>query len=147
MIGHYSPNRTPFRPDPDALQRAKELDFEPPLDQGIRNAVIALIANGVEAFESCEGGRGHSYAEPTVRFEGDSSEGLRALSVALAHGLPVKELKRTWGVLEKMIHGPWWELTFYPPKDSPQWEDRDTTARYESESSTRGQESRVEDLA
>jgi len=129
-------NRTPFRPDPQAIQHAKELYFEPPLYPGIRDIVVTLIANGVEAFESCEGGRGHSYAEPTVRFEGDSSEGLRALAVALANGLPVKELKRSWGVLEKMVHGPWWELTFYPPKDSQQWEDRDTAARYERERST-----------
>jgi len=123
-------SRTPFRPDPEAFQRSRELYFEPPLDEGIREIVVTLIANGVEAFESCEGGRGHSYAEPTVRFEGDSSEGLRALSIALAHGMPVKELKRAWGVLEKMVHGPWWELIFYPPKDSAQWDDRDTSARY-----------------
>jgi hypothetical protein len=128
-----SHSRTPFRPDPEAFQRSRELYFEPPLDEGIREIVVTLIANGVEAFESCEGGRGHSYAEPTVRFEGDSSEGLRALSIALAHGMPVKELKRAWGVLEKMVHGPWWELIFYPPKDSPQWDDRDTSARYHAE--------------
>lgn len=128
-----TPSRTPFRPDPMVIQKAKELCFEPPLDEEIREFVVTLIANGVETFESCEGGRGHCYAEPTIRFEGDSSEGLRALSVALAHGMPVKQLKRSWGVLEKMVHGPWWELIFYPPKDSPQWDDRDTTLRYAAE--------------
>ena len=129
--------QTPFRPEVRAIEQARELNFEPPLDDEIREIVVTLIANGVETFESCEGGIGHSYTEPTVRFEGDSSEGLRALSVALANGLPVKELKRSWGIQEKMVHGPWWELIFWPPKNSPQWEDRNTASRYKELSSTR----------
>src|SRR6202171_2862723 len=87
----HCPGKTPFRPDPESVQRAKELHFEPPLDEGIRDIVITLVANGVETFESCEGGRGHSFPEPTVRFEGSSSEGLRELSVALENGLQVSE--------------------------------------------------------
>jgi hypothetical protein len=125
----HCPGRTPLRPDPENLARARELRFEPPLDEGIRDIVIMLIANGVEAFESCEGGEGHSFAEPTVRFEGGSSEGLRALSVALENGLPVAELRRAWGVVDGPIHGPWWVMTFHPPRDSRQWSSRDTTAR------------------
>ena len=108
----HCPSRTPFRPDPANLQRAKELCFEPPLVEGIREIVITLVANGVETFESCEGGPGHSFPEPTVRFEGASSEGLRALSVALENGLPVSTLRRVWGVIDRSLHGPWWEMTF-----------------------------------
>jgi hypothetical protein len=130
----HCPGRTPLRPDPTNLQRAKELCFEPPLDAGIREIVITLVANGVETFESCEGGRGHSSPEPIVRFDGSSSEGLRAFSVALENGLPVSKLRRTWGLIDGVIHGPWWEMTFLPPKDSPQWADRDTTARYAAQS-------------
>jgi hypothetical protein len=126
----HCPSRTPFRPDPENLQRAKELHFEPPLDEGISEIVITLLAHGVETFESCEGGRGHSFPWPTVRFEGASSEGLRALSVALSYGLPVDDLRRVWGVVDGQIHGPWWEMTFKPTKDSPQWADRNTAARY-----------------
>jgi hypothetical protein len=122
--------QTPFRPDPANLPRAKEYVFEPPLDEGIKEIVITLLRNGVETFESCEGGSGHSFPEPTVRFEGDSSEGLRALSVALAHGLPVAELRRTWGIIDGSIHGPWWVMTFHPPRNSPLWAERDTAARY-----------------
>lgn len=114
----HCPGRTPFRPDPESLQRARELYFEPPLDEGIREIVIMLVANGVETFESCEGGPGHSFAEPTVRFEGASSEGLRALSVALENGLPISRLRRTWGLIDGLIHGPWWEMTFLLPKTS-----------------------------
>jgi hypothetical protein len=111
------------------VQRARESHFEPPLDEGIREIVITLVANGVETFESCEGGRGHSFPEPTVRFEGGSSEGLRAISVALENGLPVRRLRRVWGFEDNLIHGPWWEMTIIPPRGSLQWEDRDTTKR------------------
>ena len=86
--------------------------YDPPLDPGIAVAVQALSRNGVETFESCQGGQGHSYAEPTVRFHGDTSEGLRALSAAMKEGLPVSELRRVWPVLEQEITGPWWEITF-----------------------------------
>ncbi|HYM15048.1 MAG TPA: hypothetical protein VEZ14_05775 [Dehalococcoidia bacterium] len=75
-----------------------------------------LIANGVETFESCEGGNGHAYAEPTVRFEGQHSEGLRALSVAMENGMPVRELRRAWGLIDGAIHGPWWEMVFSLPR-------------------------------
>jgi hypothetical protein len=123
----HCPGRTPFRPDPESLQRARDFHFETPLDDGIREIVITLVANGVETFESCEGGRGHSFPEPTVRFEGGASEGLRAVSVALENGLPVRRLRRVWGFENNLIHGPWWEMTFLPPRDSLQWADRDTT--------------------
>lgn len=126
----HCPGRTPLRADPTSIQRAKELCFEPPLDEGIREIVLVLAANGVETFESCEGGEGHSFPWPTVRFEGGGSEGLRALSVALENGLPVDQLRRAWGVIDGLIHGPWWEMTFLPPRDSPLWIARYTAPRY-----------------
>jgi hypothetical protein len=88
------------------------IEFDPPLDPGIEAAVLILVAAGVETYESCEGGRGHAYPEPTVRFHGDKSEGLRALSVALKAGLAVTALKRVWPVLDEEPTGPYWELTF-----------------------------------
>ena len=116
----HCPGRTPFRPDPENLQRARESYFEPPLDDGIREIVITLVANGVETFESCEGGTGHAFHEPTVRFEGTDSEGLRAVSIALENGLPVRRLRRVWGIQSNILHGPWWEMTFRSPKPSAQ---------------------------
>jgi hypothetical protein len=83
-----------------------------PLDPGIEPYVIALRDGGVETFESCEGGIGHAYAEPTVRFHGDVSEGFRALAVAQRKGLPVATLRRAWPILDDEPTGPWWELTF-----------------------------------
>jgi hypothetical protein len=121
---------TPLRPDPSAIQLGARGVFDPPLDGGIRDTVLTLVRNGVETFESCEGGPGHSFPEPTVRFEGDASEGLRALSIAMANGLPIHRLRRVWGIIDGAIHGPWWEMTFDPPKDSPLWAERNTASRY-----------------
>ena len=94
--------------------------FDPPLDPGIEHAVLALRAGGVETFESCQGGEGHAYCEPTVRFSGDLPEGYRALSVALYAGLNVTSLRRIWVVQETEATGPYWELTFCltPPASS-----------------------------
>lgn len=86
--------------------------YDSALDPGIESAVLALAAGGVETFESCQGGMGHAYPEPTVRFHGDSTEGYRALVVALRAGLPVLELRRVWPVIDGEPTGPWWELTF-----------------------------------
>jgi len=110
------PCRTPFMADPERLARARELEFEPPLDEGIREIVLTFIAHGIQTCESCEGGQGHSYPEPTVRFEGDESEGLRAAAVALAYGMRISKLRRVWGVTLGTLHGPWWEAIFVPPR-------------------------------
>lgn len=92
------------------------MDAPRDLDAGIRPFVLALRAGGVETFESCEGGVGHAFAEPTVRFHGDRSAGLRALAAAIEVGLPVIELRRTWPIIDGEPTGPWWELTFHPPQ-------------------------------
>ncbi len=90
--------------------------YDPPLDAGISDAVEGLQAAGVETFESCEGGSGHAYLEPTVRFHGEQPEGFRALAVALQSGLRVAALRRVWTVEDNEPTGPWWELTFAPTK-------------------------------
>lgn len=95
------------------MENATE-EFESPLDAGIAHVVITLRRAGVETFESCEGGNGHAYPDPTVRFHGGSAEGFRALSAAIGAGLPVSELRRVWVVLDREPSGPWWELTFAP---------------------------------
>ena len=94
-----------------------EADRLATLDSGIRDAVIALRKAGVETFESCQGGAGHCYPEPTVRFHGHIEEGWRALSAALVVGLRVQALRRVWPVIDKEPTGPWWELTFVPASE------------------------------
>jgi hypothetical protein len=87
-------------------------EYDPPLDPGIEPMVRLLTESGVETFESCEGGAGHAYPEPTVRFYGDRAEGFYALSVVMRAGLKVIDLRRVWPVVESEPTGPWWELTF-----------------------------------
>ena len=89
-----------------------ELVFDSPLDPDISPAVQVLVEAGIEAFESCQGGPGHAYAEPTVRFQGDRAEAFKALAVALRNGLKVRSLRRTWPLEDGELTGPWWELTF-----------------------------------
>jgi hypothetical protein len=85
------------------------------LDPAIRPCVTKLCEAGIETFESCQGGAGHAYPQPTVRFHGQRSEGLRALAVAIQAGLPVSELRRVWPIQDGEPTGPWWELTFTAP--------------------------------
>src|ERR1700753_2934948 len=84
-----------------------------PIDKGIAWEVRVLWEQGVETFESCEGGAGHPFPEPTVRFFGGQAEGFRALGIALQHGLKVSELRRYWSVENGEPVGPHWEMTFY----------------------------------
>jgi len=90
------------------------MDF---LDAGIRWAVEILCTARIETFESCEGGSGHSYPEPTVRFHGDRSEGFRALAVALQNNLPVSSIKRIWNIDDGEPTGPYWEMIFWRKMD------------------------------
>lgn len=85
---------------------------ERPLDDGIKDAVILLQQNGVETFESCEGGMGHPFPEPTIRFHGDGSEGFRVLALAQKNGLRVDQLRRYYQVQDGEPTGPYWEVTF-----------------------------------
>jgi len=88
------------------------MEFSPPLDKGIEDIVIALNNAGVETYESCEGGPGHAYPEPTIRFHGERSEGFRVLSIALVNNFSVCELRRVWNIIDGEPVGPIWELTF-----------------------------------
>jgi len=94
--------------------------YDPPLDEGIRQYVESLTDAGVETYESCEGGPGHAYAEPTIRFHGDKAEGLRALAAALQRGLPVTALRRIWTLIDGEPTGPYWELVFQGRPTDPE---------------------------
>jgi hypothetical protein len=97
--------------DDDLERHAPAVDLS--IDPGIRRAVLILRRGGVETFESCEGGAGHAFAEPTIKFHGSQGAGYQALSVALDHGLPVSRLQRCYYVQGGELEGPWWELVFH----------------------------------
>jgi hypothetical protein len=105
--GRDNRKQRPSRSKPGSIE-----SFDPPLDRGIERAVWVLRAAGVETFESCQGGAEHAYPEPTIRFHGNTAEGLRALAAALDGRLPVSALRRVWPVIDGEPTGPWWELTF-----------------------------------
>jgi hypothetical protein len=83
------------------------------LDKQIELEVRILRQNGVETMQSCQGGYGHTYAEPTVEFCGTAFEGFRALSIALQHGRRVSELRRVWSIQDGEPVGPHWALTYW----------------------------------
>lgn len=88
----------------------RERDYDG-LDPGIREIVKILRANGIETFESCQGGDGHAFADPTVRFHGTFEAGWRALSICFAHGLRVLTINRSWDILDaNEPTGPYWVL-------------------------------------
>lgn len=82
------------------------------IDSGILREVNILKEAGIETFESCQGGRGHAFPEPTVRFHGDRSVGFVALAAAMQEGLPTDQLRRVWPIVDGEPTGPCWELTF-----------------------------------
>ncbi len=82
------------------------------IDKGIRKEVKILQENGIETYESCEGGRKHPFPEPTIRFFGQKNEGWKALAIALQHGLNVSELRRVYQIIDGEPVGPQWEITF-----------------------------------
>ncbi len=87
-------------------------EYDMPLDKGIEKEVNILAEHGIETFESCEGGEGHAFPEPTIRFFGHVGAGFKALQVALDYGLPVSQLRLVWHMQEGLPTGPNWEMTF-----------------------------------
>ena len=87
-------------------------NFDPPLDAGIEKVVNILFDVGIETFESCEGGVGHAYCEPTVRFHGDRFEGLKAFTIAMKNNLNATDLRRIYQIIDGELTGPHWEMVF-----------------------------------
>lgn len=88
--------------------------FYPALDAGIRFAVRVLHAAGLETCQSCQGGKGHAYFEPTIDMisTGDDAEGFRALAALQSHGLPVSEIAIAWPVRHGLPYERLWRITF-----------------------------------
>lgn len=83
------------------------------IDAGIRKTVEAFQANGIETIQSCEGGAGHAYPEPTIEFSGTAADGWRAIGVCITLGVPVLELRRVWEMMDGCEPvGPHWAIVF-----------------------------------
>jgi hypothetical protein len=98
------------------------------IDPLILPAVEILNKHGFKTFESCQGGEGHCFAEPTVRFEGTEFDLIRAHEVCEFYGLPVSDARRVYRKISENIgentpllwrwDTPFNELTFLPPMAS-----------------------------
>jgi hypothetical protein len=84
------------------------------LDVGIRFAVRVLHAAGFETCQSCQGGKGHSYNEPTVEMiaTADDSRGFGALDALRGYGLPVNEVAIVWPIRNGYPYEKNWRITF-----------------------------------
>lgn len=98
------------------MKRAPKSNGIRALDKGIEREVRILQAHGIETFESCEGGDGHAFPEPTVCFHGQHSDGFKALAIALQYGLRVSELRRYYSIEDGEPVGPKWAMTFIPKR-------------------------------
>lgn len=89
------------------------------LDRGIRFAVRVLHAHGIETGQSCEGGKGHSYFEPTVEFRADAGDalGFEALSYLQMYELPVSAVSIHWHVYRGLPFEKLWRITFWKTMD------------------------------
>ena len=93
------------------MQTSASLEVDD-LDPKIRKIVELLREQGVETYASCQGGTGHPYPVPTVRFHGERGEGFRALAIALQYRLMARRLRRVWRIIDGEPDGPTWEMTF-----------------------------------
>lgn len=91
---------------------------ESPIDLGIVRALAILINAGVETYESCQGGEGHAYLEPAIRFHGGHDAGWHALAAAQTYRLPVWRLRRFWSIEQHEPVGPYWEIVFRRTKEN-----------------------------
>ena len=84
------------------------------LDRGIRFAVRVLHAAGFDTCQSCQGGKGHSYDEPTVEMvaTGDDSRGFGALDALRSYGLPVSAVALVWPCQNGAPYEKNWRITF-----------------------------------
>ena len=95
------------------------LDPSEDLDPGIADVVKVLVENGIQTFESCQGGYGHAYPEPTVCFEGDNGEEFKVLYLAWYHLWDVWELRRVWRknpFRKAELDRPHWQLVLFDPE-------------------------------
>jgi hypothetical protein len=103
-----------------------DIDKDKNLDEQIKPIVELLRKYGFNTYESCQGGEGHAFPQPTIRFEGDEFDLIRAYELCEHFGYRPSEVSRVyWKVplsyidthecnLEKEIWDkPFNQITFY----------------------------------
>ena len=80
------------------------------VDEIIKPAVKIMLEHGFHTFESCQGGEGHSFTEPTIRFNGTEFDLIIAYELCKHYKLNVSCVRR---VYEKnpVYNDKWEEIT------------------------------------
>jgi hypothetical protein len=88
--------------------------FYQELDPGIRFAVRVLHAGGFETCQSCQGGKGHAYFEPTIDLiaRDDDAIGFGALATLRDYGLPLNGVAIVWPIANGQPYEKLWRVTF-----------------------------------
>lgn len=124
MIGHLGATNS-GRGAPVLRDKMAPPKWYDQLDSGICFPVKVLHAYGIETCQSCEGGSGHSYPEPTVDLLGSPRErpGFAALHYLEAYGLEVASVSQVWNVAQGLIHETVWRIVFQKshPERADEW--------------------------
>jgi len=96
-------------------------DFYAGLDAGIRLAVRVIHAAGIDTCQSCQGGEGHAYDQPSIDLcaSGHDARGFAVLSALTDYGLDVAELQLVWNVKNGLPYEQLWRVTLvraYPER-------------------------------
>lgn len=84
------------------------------LDEGIRFPVRVLhAAGGIETCQSCQGGEGHAYHDPTIDVvaASDDAKGFRALDALVDYNIEVASVALVWPVSNGMPAEKLWRIT------------------------------------
>ena len=82
------------------------------LDRGIRFAVRVLHARGFETCQSCQGGRGHCYDQPTIDLNatGDDAWGFAAVAALQDYGIQVMDVSLHWNIRHGLPYDRKWRI-------------------------------------
>jgi hypothetical protein len=101
------------------MDEEKTVDSEivatyPKYSPGIAKAAKLIEDNGIPLTYSSDGEAGSQFPDPIVAFRDmEVGAGWRALALCLTAGLPVKELRQSWHIVDRdRPTGPSWEITF-----------------------------------
>ena len=66
------------------------------VDEGIKKIVEILNKHGFDTWESCQGGQGHCFELPTVRFWGSEFDLIRAHRICENYSLNINQVSRIY---------------------------------------------------
>lgn len=87
-----------------------DLEILSAVDEVIRPAVKIMREHSFSTFESCQGGKGHPFTEPTIRFNGTEFDLITAYELCYHYKLNVTCVRRVY-VKNPVYNNKWEEIT------------------------------------